>query len=43
MALTLAITKIGDLLLQQIITKGMDGKPITPVSLKIPEYQRPYK
>ena len=43
MALTLAITKIGDLLFQKRITKGMDGKPITPVSLKIPVYQRPYK
>ena len=42
MALTLAITKIGDLLLQQRITKGMDGKPITPLALKIPDYQRPY-
>ena len=39
MALTLAITTIGDLLLQQRITKGMDGK----LALKIPDYQRPYK
>ena len=43
MALTFAITKIGNLLLQQIITKRMDGKPIKSGFLKIPNYQRPYK
>ncbi len=43
MALTLAVTKIGDLLFEQRITKGMDGKTISPVLLRIPIYQRPYK
>lgn len=43
MALTLAITKIGDLLFEQKITKGMDGKAIAHIPLKIPKYQRPYK
>jgi len=37
--LTLAITKIGDLLL----TKSKDGKAIENVNLTIPPYQRPYK
>ena len=41
--LTLAITKIGDLLLDGRITRGEDGKPIGPINLTIPEYQRPYK
>lgn len=41
--ITLAITKIGDLLLEQKITTGADGKVIEGVNLVIPEYQRPYK
>ncbi len=41
--LTLAITTIGDLLLDGKITRDKDGKPIENVWLSIPEYQRPYK
>lgn len=41
--LTLAITTIGDLLLEGKITRQKDGKPIENVWLTIPEYQRPYK
>ena len=41
--LTLAITKIGDLLLKNKITMQKDGKGIENVKLSIPEYQRPYK
>lgn len=41
--LTLAITTIGDLLLEGKITRDKDGKPIENVWLSIPEYQRPYK
>lgn len=41
--LTLSITTIGDLLLENRITRKKDGKPIDNVSLSIPEYQRPYK
>ena len=41
--LTLAITTIGDLLLENKITRKEDNKPITDVRLAIPEYQRPYK
>lgn len=41
--LTLALTKIGDLLLEGRITKDRDGKPIENIRLAIPEYQRPYK
>ena len=41
--LTLAITTIGDLLLENRITRKEDGKPIDNVRLTIPEYQRPYK
>lgn len=43
--ITLAITKIGDLLLKNTITEDMDGKPVDAgkVCLKIPGYQRPYK
>lgn len=39
--LTLSITTIGDLLLNQKITNG--GEPIEGVRLKVPIYQRPYK
>lgn len=41
--LTLSITSIGDLLLENRITRKKDGKPIENVRLSIPEYQRPYK
>lgn len=41
--LTLSITTIGDLLLENKITRKEDGKPIFNVKLAIPEYQRPYK
>lgn len=41
--LTLSITTIGDLLLENRITRKEDGKPINNVRLTIPEYQRPYK
>ena len=39
--LTLSITTIGDLLLNQKITNG--GEPIEGVRLNVPIYQRPYK
>jgi hypothetical protein len=41
--LKLAITKIGDLLLQDKITQDKDGNNITDINLVIPKYQRPYK
>jgi len=41
--LNLAITTIGDLLLDDRITKDKDDKPIENVRLTIPNYQRPYK
>ena len=41
--LTLAITTIGDLLLENKITKDKNNKPIENIQLTIPEYQRPYK
>lgn len=41
--LRLAITKIGDLLLDNRITQNQDGSPITDINLIIPNYQRPYK
>jgi hypothetical protein len=41
--LTLAITKVGDLLLKKEITQDQHGKVIQHISLKIPDYQRPYK
>ena len=41
--LTLAITTIGDLLLENRISRKEDGKPIDNIILSIPEYQRPYK
>ena len=41
--LILAITNIGDLLLDNSITRGEDGNSITGINLKIPKYQRPYK
>lgn len=42
-SLTLGITKIGDLLLDNKITDIGDKKSLENVFLKIPEYQRPYK
>lgn len=41
--LTLAITTMGDLLLNNRITRKKDGKPIENIRLTIPDYQRPYK
>ncbi len=41
--LTLAITKIGDLLLRKVITTTKEKKSIDDVNLRIPVYQRPYK
>ena len=41
--LTLAITKIGDLLINNKITDAGNGESIDNISLLIPEYQRPYK
>lgn len=41
--LVLSLTTIGDLLLENKITKKGDGKPINGIRLFIPEYQRPYK
>lgn len=41
--LTLAITTVGDLLLNNRITRKKDGKQIENVRLTIPDYQRPYK
>lgn len=42
-SLVLAITKIGDLLLNNKITINANGQPVEEISLRIPEYQRPYK
>lgn len=41
--LTLALARIGDLLINRTITKTQTGDPITNVELVVPEYQRPYK
>ena len=41
--LTLALARIGDLLIERTITKTNTGDPITHVDLMIPDYQRPYK
>ncbi len=41
--LILGITKIGDLLLKQIISKDENEKSLDNIVLRIPEYQRPYK
>lgn len=41
--LTLAVAKIGDLLIDGTITKSQSGDPIRNVRLTVPEYQRPYK
>ena len=41
--LTLGITKIGDLLLNNKITKNDGGDTLNDIQLTIPDYQRPYK
>lgn len=41
--LILGIAKIGDLLVKNKITTIDDGSSLENISLKIPEYQRPYK
>jgi hypothetical protein len=41
--LKLAITKLGDLLLDDKITQDNDGNSINDIELMIPNYQRPYK
>jgi len=41
--LKLAITRIGDLLLNNKITQDKDGKEMPNIKLEIPNYQRPYK
>ncbi len=42
-SLRLALTRIGDLLLNNKITQNEDDKPIENINLEIPNYQRPYK
>lgn len=42
-SLKLAITTIGNLLIDNKITQDDDGKSIDDVNLSIPDYQRPYK
>jgi uncharacterized protein with ParB-like and HNH nuclease domain len=42
-SLKLAISKIGDLLLDDKITQDKDGNTINGINLVIPNYQRPYK
>ncbi|MCX8518698.1 MAG: DUF262 domain-containing protein [Methylophilaceae bacterium] len=42
-SLKLAITTIGDLLLDKKITQDNDGNNIKDINLAIPNYQRPYK
>lgn len=41
--LKLAITKVGDLLLNRKLTQDQDGNIIPDIELVIPNYQRPYK
>lgn len=41
--LQLAITSVGDLLTQCVITQDQEGNPIQNIKLDIPNYQRPYK
>ena len=43
MKLTLAISKIGDLLINNRITINSAGTSIDDIKLCIPDYQRPYK
>jgi len=42
-SLKLAITNIGDLLLNNKISQNEKNKPIANINLEIPNYQRPYK
>lgn len=42
-SLRLAITQIGDLLLNNKISRNADNNPIANINLVIPDYQRPYK
>lgn len=42
-SLILSLTTIGDLLLENRISRDMEGKPIEKVWLSVPDYQRPYK
>lgn len=42
-SLGLAITSVGDLLLNKTITKNKENKEINSIDLVIPNYQRPYK
>ena len=42
-SLGLAITSVGDLLLNKTITKNQENKEINSIDLVIPNYQRPYK
>lgn len=42
-SLRLAITSVGDLLLNKTITKNQENKEINSIDLVIPDYQRPYK
>ena len=41
--LNLAITTIGDLLVNRKITRNKENNPINDINLIIPDYQRPYK
>ena len=41
--LMLGITKIGDILLNNMVTMTESGQPLKDIILGIPEYQRPYK
>ncbi len=41
--LVLGIAKIGDLLLDNHITRAKDDRDLSDIQLQIPEYQRPYK
>ena len=40
-SLGLAITSVGDLLLNKTITKNQENKEINSIDLVIPNYQRP--
>lgn len=42
-SLVLALTKIGDLLLDNKISQNSSGQSMDGIVLRIPEYQRPYK
>ncbi len=42
-SLGLAITSVGDLLLNKTITRNQENKAINSINLVVPNYQRPYK